>query len=319
MALFDTGTPATPGTGAVRTNPPPAPAGGVSSNPDFNILANQLRAIGLGALFTVRADGTPSGWLWEQFQAGVDTEAELMAAIQQTDVFRNRFGVIIEQQRRAAAGQPGIVMTPGEVLEYEARVSQVMRAGGLPTWFYDQPQDLHTLILNDMSVAEVEQRVAQGFEYVDNAPPEVRAKFEEFYGVAQGDAALAAYVLDPTRTTAQLERATRTAYASGMAQRFDLALGRLAAERIADQPRTEAGIVEGLTQVAAQAGLFEASPFEQNTITAEDQGVRSVFEGDAEATRDIERRAVSRRAGNRAATGGAVLTQQGLTGAGSSG
>jgi len=125
-------------------------------------------------------------------------------------------------------------------------------------------------------------------------------------------------VLDPNRTTAQLEKATRTAYTAGMAKRFDLELSRVTAERIAALPRTEAGIVEGLSQVAAQANLFENQLFEQGSLTADD-GIAAVFEGDADARRAIERRQATRSAGNQAATGGAVLTQRGLTGAGNAG
>ena len=321
MSMFDSGSGATVGTTAERGPAyqvsQPGNAQGVSSDPIYNMLAAELRALGLGDLVRIGADGQPSGWLWQQLQAGFDTSEELMLALEQTSSFKDRFGVIEEQKRRAGLGQPVYVMSPAEVIEYENRAKQIMTAGGMPSWFYDQPADFHDLILNDMSLVELEERVTQVYEYVENAPPEVASSFEDFFGVGEAAGALAAYVLDPSRTTAQLERATRTAYTAGMAKRFDIELGRVAAERIADLPTTEAGIVDGLSTISAQSNLFQNQLFEDGSLTAEDQGVGAVFEGDADAIRDIERRRQQRQAGNRAATGGAVMTQRGVTGAGS--
>jgi hypothetical protein len=281
-------------------------------------MADTLRQYGLGQLFTIGPDGRPGGWLWDQILQGNDDSTSLMAALEKTDVYRDRFGVTIEQQARAARGEPVYVMSPAEVIEYERRARQIMSAAGMPDWFYDQASDFHSLILNDISPDELSARVQQAYEYVHNAPSEVRAKFEEFYGVAHGDAALAAYVLDPDRTTAQLERATRTAYTAGMAQRFDVALNRNVASRIAELPRTEAGIVEGLTQVAAQRNLTNETYFERGDISQADT-VSAVFEGDADARRRLEAREIERSAPQRAATGGAVTTQRGVTGAGTAG
>lgn len=286
------------------------------ADPLYNTIASQLAALGLGALAPVSPSGEPTGWLADQIRQGYDSIDELMINLQSTDVFRQRFGVIFEQQRRAAAGQPTYVMSPAEVIEYERRASQMMQAANLPAWFYDQPEDFNNLILRDMSIAELEERIVQTYEYVQNALPEVRAKFQEFYGVAQGDAALAAYVLDPERTTANLERARRSAYTAGLADRFDIALSRAVSERIAQLPQTEAGIVAGLQQISAQQGLFDEGVFETTDLSAENEGVASVFEADADAMRAIERRRASRTASSRATAGGAAQTARGVVGAG---
>lgn len=283
----------------------------------FAGLSNYLNEMGLGKLFSVDSQGNPGGWLWNRMQAGTDTPEELRIAIESTDVFRERFGVIVEQRRRAAAGEPVYVMSPQDVLDYERTVKQTMAAAGLPGWFYDQPEDFNNLILNDMSPAEVSQRIAEGYEYVQSAPPEVRAAFNEFYGVGQGDAALAAWALDPDRVVRDINKATRTAYASGMAKRFDVEISRQAAERLADLPRTEAGIVEGLTQVASQANIFDEGIGEATDITT-DQGVDAVFEGDAAAITAMNRRVGQRRSVNQAATGGAAISNTGVVGASSS-
>lgn len=284
----------------------------------FNMLASYLDQLGLGDLFQMDASGNPGGWLWNQLQSGVDTAEELQVAIQQTSTFRQRFGVIQEQQARAARGEPVYVMSPAEVIEYENTVKQMMSAAGLPSTFYDQPEDFHRLILDDMSPAEIGERITQAYDYVLSAPPEVRAAFEDYYGVGQGDAQLAAWALDPDRTVRDITKATRTAYTAGMADRFDVQIDRAAAERISDLPMTEAGIVENMRQVAALANIFDEGLGDSGTDLTQNDGVASVFEGNADATAAISRRVLRRSAGNRTSTGGAALTQEGVVGLGSS-
>ena len=284
----------------------------------FAALSGYLEQLGLTDLFQIDAQGNPGGWLWNQLQSGVDTADELKIAIQSTDTFRQRFGVIQEQQARAARGEPVYVMSPAEVIEYENSVKQMMRAAGLPAQFYDQPEDFHRMILQDMAPAEVAERITQAFDYVLSAPPEVRAAFEDYYGVGNGDAQLAAWALDPDRTVRDITKATRTAYAAGMADRFDVQIDRNAAERIADLPQTEAGITEGMRQVAALSNIFDEGLGDSGTDLTVNEGVASVFEGNADATQAISRRVLRRSAANRTSTGGAALTQEGVVGLGSS-
>lgn len=284
----------------------------------FSMLAGYLDQLGLSSLFQLDAQGNPGGWLWNQLQSGVDTGEELQIAIQSTDVFRRRFAVIQEQQARAARGEPVYVMSPAEVIEYETNVKQMMRAAGLPASFYDQPEDFHSLILKDMSPKEISDRITQAYDYVLSAPPEVRAAFDEFYGVGQGEAQLAAWALDPDRTVRDITKATRTAYAAGMADRFDIKIDRAAAERISDLPMTEAGITENMKQVAALANIFDEGLGDSGTDLTVDTGVASVFEGNADATQELSRRVLRRSAANRTSTGGAALTQEGVVGLGQS-
>jgi len=91
-------------------------------------------------------------------------------------------------------------------------------------------------------------------------------------------------------------------------------LARAQAERIAEMPMTEAGIVEGLQQIAAQSPLFTESVGEAVDLTAEETGVAAVFEGSGEARTALERRLTARQAINRATVGGAITTASGVTG-----
>ena len=282
----------------------------------FDTAAQTLESIGLGALFSVDANGNPSGWLWDQIQAGVDTDEEIQSAIRSTDVYKDRFSVIVEQEKRVKNGEAGFVMNEQDVLNYEQEVKGYMAAAGLPSTFYDDPKDFHKLILSDLSPLEINKKITAAYDYVLSAPPEVREAFEEFYGVGSGDAQLAAWALDPERTVRDITKATRTSYAAGMADRFDVQIDRSTAERIADLPMTEAGMTEGIKQVASLSNVFREGIGESTDITSND-GVASVFEGDADAQTAINRRIGERRSIERSSTGGAIVTREGVAGAGS--
>ena len=280
----------------------------------YRQLEAYLQDIGLGSLLRTDANGNPSGWLWNQIKQGISSAAALEIALRETPEFQNRFGIIIEQQRRAGQGENVQVMSPAEVLAYEREVTQAFRTAGLPASFYDTYDELHSFLRADLSGADVVNRIETAFNYVASAPDEVRAKFEEFYGVGQGDIALATYVLDPQVALSELEKSTRTAYTAGMGERYEIRLARAQAERIAEMPMTEAGIVEGLQQIAAQSPLFIESVGEAVDLTAEETGVAAVFEGSGEARTALERRLTARQAINRATVGGAITTASGVTG-----
>lgn len=293
------------------TAPPPPSAETVSF---YTSMASWLGGLGLGELAQVAPDGAPSGWLWDQILAGIDTAAEVQIAIEQTAAWQREFNVIVEQRRQAAAGQPVQVMSVDEVVAYRQAAAQLARRAGLPSTFYDNSHDWDAQMLRGRSIAELDEIFGEVWERTRNVNPLVRGAFERFYGVGQGDAALAAYFLDPERTQATLQRQSRAAYTAGMGRTLNLDLSRQAAERIAELPRTESGIMEGLGEIAGMAGVFEESIGESGEdLTAEREGVASVFENDAMATRSIQRRIMARRAtqGN---AGGAAISERGVLG-----
>ena len=312
------------------TTPPPPPGGGggggggtaggggtpinAQARQMFQMMTSYLTDLGLGSLASVNAQGNPTGWLWQQIMAGVDTADELVMAIEQTDVWKDRFSVIVAQRERAAQGLPGQVMTVSEVLAYERQAEAVLRNAGLPKWFYDEPGDIGKYILAGFSVAEMSERLGGAWDRVRETDPLVRDAFEDYYGIGNGDAAMAAFFLDPERTLASIEKASRTAYTAGFGQRYGINMDRATAERIASTSRTEQGIDEGLRQVASMDRVFQTGFTERDQLTAETTGVGAVFDGSGEAQRDIERRVAGRRRNDQSSLGGAAITREGLTG-----
>lgn len=281
----------------------------------WTMLSNILANIGLSTLFSVDADGNPRGWLYEQIVGGVTSEQELMFAIQQTPEFRQRFPAIAFQQEQNAAGTPTYVMSPSEIIQYERTVLNAFRNAGLPEWFYDNPvEDVQQRMMNGLSPETIVARIENAYANIANAPREVREQFDEFFGVDQTEGALAAYVLDPEKTLASLDKAYRTAYTAGTGRRFGLNLTQEQSERVAEMPQTEAGIQEQLGQVASLGGLYQEAFGERQDLTAEQTGFEAVIGQDVEAMTDLERRRIARETVTSRTSGGGVLTERGVRG-----
>ncbi len=280
----------------------------------YQTMRSYLVGLGLGELAQITSSGQPAGWLWQKILEGADTPDELLLAIEQTDVWRNEYGVIVEQRARQARGEPVRPMSVEEVVAYRANAASMFRQAGLPIWLRDGKGDFDDLMIAGVSLQEVAERVGDAFSRVRNVDPQIRQAFSDFYGVGQGDAALAAWFLDPERTQASIDRASRAAYTAGLGARYGFDIDRATAERIASKPMTEQGIDEAFRQVNQLGGLFEAGYAEQDNLQLGDEGMTSIFEGDPLATRAINRRAAARRTNEQSSFGGAALTRQGLVG-----
>lgn len=312
--------PGSPPTAPTTPGAPTAPGGAISpeNQAAFARLSKYLADRGLGELFTVGSDGKPGGWLWNQLTAqGVDTIDELTIAIEDTAAFKRRYAVIVDLRKRAVAGEPVDVPTVDEVLAYEADAAALMRRSGLPSHLYDDYRDLQRLMSNQLSVVELEARINAVWHTVTNTSPAVRAKFAEFFG-ANGDAALASFLLDPDKTEVQLARMARTAYAAGLGSDFGMRIGKQRADQIAGLPITEAGMMERYQQVARFGGLYRESLGEGEDLTAEATGLDAVLFDDEEAARKLEQRLISRQGIDRATFGGAAVDRRGFGGLGAS-
>lgn len=296
---------------------PGSPESQIRNRQLFDVMSRILQDAGLGDLFTIDATGQPAGWLWTQITQGVDSQAALEFAFEQTPQFQQRFPVIAQMRERQRRGErAGYIPTPRDILQYEQTVSSMLRQAGLPDWFYSDRNTIQELMLNDLSAAEVEERLGEAWTMVRNSNPAVQERFNEFYGV-DGDAALAAMFLDPTRTQESLNRAARTAYTAGMGRTMGLDIGRQQAERIAGLPQTQAGIAEGLRQVSqlnTRGGVFTEGITEQQDLTAEGTGIEAGILGSGQAQQDIERRLARRQAAARPPGGGAAVTTTGVVG-----
>lgn len=201
--------------------------------------------------------------------------------------------------RREAGLTP---MSVAQIIGYRQNAREVLRAAGLPEGFYDSPEDMRDLIVNDVSLQELQNRVREfedfGAQIAAGAGGELDL-FERAYGVKPTAAQLAALVLDPDKALPGLKRqfaAVRLDVSAGRAGFGDLSQGE--AERLADVGVDPGQAVAGFGVLADSKELFGALPGQEgseDTIGRSDQ-LGAVFAGDARSRGRIEAQARRRKA-----------------------
>jgi len=166
------------------------------------------------------------------------------------DVLTDRFtrynltGLIPTIKRLAQEGATEstiTLLTPAEYLNLEDGYRQTLRAYGLNQ--FDTDDYVSQFIANDMSAAELSNRVVTAVQRVRNADPAVAATLRDYYGI--GDSDLVAYVLDPSQQFQKIERQVAASEIGTAARRQGIQAGVGVAEQLAAQ---------GITQAEAQRG-----------------------------------------------------------------
>lgn len=162
--------------------------------------------------------------------------------LRDTDAYKQRFKA---NEVRKKAGLS--TLSPAEYVAQERQYAQVLKANGMPAGFYDSTDDFADWIGKDVSVQEVQSRVALARRAVYEAPAETRKALRDFYGV--GDSEIAAWFLDPDKAQPVLDRRLRAAdvAAGGSMAGFDVERDR--AERLADLGVDAASANEGYQRI----------------------------------------------------------------------
>lgn len=210
-------------------------------------------------------------------------------ALRDTKEYQTRFPANAE---RAAKGLPELSVS--EYIGMERGYENAMRGSGLPQGFYDSPADYQNFIAQNVSVAEVQTRVNEGFRAVSEANPQVIAQMKELYGV--DEAGLAAYFLDPTRATPVLQRQAQAAQrASEAARQAGIQLTAQAAEGLVREGITAEEAQAGFRKIAEEQQLFTPQMVGEQQINQEEQ-IAGTFGIDQAARQRIETRRRRRRA-----------------------
>ena len=282
---------------------------------DFATLAAYLSQLGLGSLFNVATDGTPSGWLYDQMINGNDSEAGILMSLEQTPVFQQRYKVIFDMRDRQAKGENVVVPSVSDVLKYEAEYTQTMSAAGVPAWFYDSYTDAHDAIRRNLTNEQIANRITSSYEVVKSLPTEVKDMFQQFYGDST-DGALVAAVLDPEKTLAQLDKATRAAAIAGFGVKQNVAVSKQQAESYAELGRSVSQSQQDIAKVASFKDLTTSTFGESGNQLSEDVAFQAGAMGDATANKELEDRLLGRQLRQRDAAGGAYVASAGTTGLG---
>ncbi len=305
--VMPAGAPTAPGAGpGAGTAPAPGinPGATTPQSPDLQRdalarLGSLLQGYGLNGMLD---------WVKSKLIAGA-SEAEIQLEMYEQPAFKARFPVI--DARRAAGLNP---VSVAEVLEYETRGRELMRRAGITQESFMARDYLQGLMIRDVSLAEVQDRLNEGLLRVQNAPPEVRSIFGSWFGT-NSDAAMAQLFLDPDKALPELEKMAATAVAGGIGKRYGLELAQGIAREIADTGVSDGAIWQGFAQLDSMRDLFSETISETQDLTMEGEGIDAVFNTGPGGQRTLERRLQSRSAAFKGG-GNAAATEKGVIGLG---
>ncbi|MBT7541562.1 MAG: hypothetical protein HN683_19625 [Gammaproteobacteria bacterium] len=231
------------------------------------------------------------------------------AKVQLSDSYKARFPAM---EALASAGR---AISEETYVALERQYAGTLSMYGMPSTFYDAPDDFGALIAGDVSPQEFSQRVGLAAEVAVATTPEVKEQLERYYGITTED--LTAYYLDPERATNIFEERERfgTARIGGIAVETGAgAIDLQTAERLQAAGVTETTARQGFQAVAASTLAEETASEEEDITTGEI--ISGEFGLDIEARRKTEERRQRRQAAF-AQTGGPAMTAAGFTGLGS--
>jgi hypothetical protein len=197
----------------------------------FDLLRSEMDALGLGALVEP---------LRGLIQKDVGA-AEFAIQLRQSEAYKARFAA---NEGRLKKGLR--ILTPGEYLRVEDAYRQTLRTYGLKQ--FDNDQYVRQFIENDISAAELSDRVSTAVQRVQNADPAIGRTLRDYYGIGQTD--LVAYVLDPNQQLQKIQRQVAAAEIGTAARRQGLEAGVTVSEQLAAQGITEAEAQRGYATIA---------------------------------------------------------------------
>ena len=239
-------------------------------------IAAVLNRFGLGTLSTFLYD------LYARGEVDLNNPDALIFAIRDRPEYQTRFSA---NARRASKNLPEL--DPGSYLELENSYRNVLRSNGLPPQFYDSTEDFADLITGDVSPAELQSRIQNGYRKVAEADPEVKRQMRQLYDV--DDAGLAAYFLDPERATPVLEAQARAAQIAARGrEQGNIQVSRMTAEELVSRGFTEQQAQEAFQRMNLLGGLYSEMTGEEALTEA--QKIGASFGYDVEAQKRLAER-----------------------------
>jgi hypothetical protein len=243
----------------------------------YDLLFTQFQQYGMGALVEP---------LKQFIQQGLSS-SEFTLRLRDTDAYKKRFAA---NASRIAKGLSAL--NEAEYIGLEDQYQNIMREYGLPPSYYTRgemgrQEGFEKFLANDVSAAELEDRVLTAQSRVMNANPEVLASLREFYpGIGNGD--ILAYTLDPEKALTDIKRKVTAAEIGGAAMQAGLKTGMARAEELGAAGVTKQQAQQGfqtVAEIAPRGGqlaeIYKQDPYTQTTAEAEVFGVA----GSTEAAR----------------------------------
>jgi hypothetical protein len=249
----------------------------------YDILLSEFNQYGLGSLVEP---------LKSLIVSGPDS-SQLTLALRATDAYKKRFSANADRISKGLSA-----LNEREYLGMEDQYQSIMRNYGLPATYYAKDSmgtqaGFNQLLANDVSAAELEDRVMTAQERVMNSNPEIKQALRQFYpDITDGD--ILAYTLDPTKALTDIKRKVTAAEIGGAAIGAGLKTTQTAAEGLAAYGITKAQAQQGYGAIAEFLPTGQKlSQIYQETPYTQTQAEQEIFNLADSATASKKRKRLS--------------------------
>lgn len=232
-----------------------------------------FRLAGLDAAFTDQLISAIDG----VYAASIDpSNLQIMTAVYSSDAYKNRFKAneVIRKRLADGSGRAGDrVLSPKEYIDAEQTYATILSDRGMPTGYYDSPDDFTTLIGNSISPTEFQSRVNTAYDALNFADEYIVSSLENYYNLSKAD--LVAYLLDPAKAQPILDARQNKTNEFGLNDRTEL------------QKMYETSQVGGM---AARVGLAGEKDLSEDIVNlGKTAQAEAAFKTAADQAPDIER------------------------------
>lgn len=234
-------------------------------------------------------------------RAGYSGDA-IAILLRQTPEYKDRFPAMEALSKKNRA------ITEAEYIAFERKAASLERAYGLPTGMLGK-NAVTELLTNEVSGQELEDRVTMAAAGAFQTTPEVKAQFEQYYGIGSGG--LTAYFLDPEKALPLLEKQYVSSQIGAEAAMQDVSVQQAVVERLYEQGVDAAQARQGFGQVSRMKTFTQG----RGDVVTQEQLMSGTF-GQEEASLKAIERAAKSRTGQFQQGGGYTASQQGVGGLG---
>jgi len=242
----------------------------------YDLLYSQFKQYGLESLVEPLKGLITSG----------ASPSEFTIRLRESDAYKKRFAANAQRIQKGLTA-----ISEAEYLGLEDQYQNIMRNYGLPEQYYKRgdmgtQEGFNQFIANDVSAAELEDRIMTAQNRVMNANPEVLASLKAFYpDINNGD--ILAYTLDPTKGLDSIKRKVTAAEIGSGAMQAGLGVTGTRAEELGaagitkQQAQQGFGTIAGGLQRGSQlASIYGESPYTQTTAEQEVFGLTGKTEAE---------------------------------------
>lgn len=277
-------------------------------------MANKMKASDkLRAMFEGYGLGNLANFIDKRIMEDASEETVLLELYEQPE-YKMRFPGMANLRAKKRT------ITEGEYMNIEKAMTQTARFFDLPQGFYDNPEDFGKLIGSEVSAKEYQDRLQVGQDLARQMSPGVRAQLQELYNVGEGG--ITAYVLDPDRALALIQKQAKSAQFIGFGREKGFKLEGMTAAQAEQIVGTEA--YSKLSAQQMQTALGQAAQLRQTQsrltgiegeVYNEQEALKAVIEGSPEAVLASQQRAQregARFGGGSGITGSSLRSTPGL-------